>query len=126
MKRNNCISFFENLLRISLATCRIVFATLETESSVVKNINITLNITYLQVGCGDKLWSRHKVLVAGLREQSRDGTLAHTLRLSVIGWRLIALKPVPRPKRQVPDILSLYTHVLGWPSVQYLPLALNC
>ncbi|XP_026320521.1 dystroglycan isoform X2 [Hyposmocoma kahamanoa] len=57
---------------------------------------------YLNVGCGDKLWSRHKVLVAGLREQSRDGTLAHTLRLSVLGWRLLALKPVPRPKRQSP------------------------
>ncbi|XP_060805473.1 dystroglycan 1 isoform X1 [Amyelois transitella] len=55
---------------------------------------------YLNVGCNDKLWSRHKVLVAGLREQSRDGTLAHVLRLPVLGWRLLAVKPAPRHKRQ--------------------------
>ncbi|CAH2042303.1 unnamed protein product, partial [Iphiclides podalirius] len=58
---------------------------------------------YLNVGCRDKLWSRHKVLVAGLREQSRDGTLAHLIRLPVLGWRLVAIrphKPVLRPKRQ--------------------------
>ncbi|CAH0590361.1 unnamed protein product [Chrysodeixis includens] len=56
---------------------------------------------YLNVGCGNKLWSHHKVLVAGLREQSRDGTLAHVLRLPVIGWRLLALQPAPRIKRQL-------------------------
>ncbi|XP_037294966.1 dystroglycan isoform X4 [Manduca sexta] len=55
---------------------------------------------YLNVGCGNKLWSQHKVLVAGLREQSRDGTLAHVVRLPVIGWRLLALQPAPRVKRQ--------------------------
>ncbi|XP_068620063.1 dystroglycan 1 isoform X2 [Battus philenor] len=58
---------------------------------------------YLNVGCRDKLWTRHKVLVAGLREQSRDGTLAHILNLPVLGWRLVAVKPhkpVVRPKRQ--------------------------
>ncbi|KPJ14740.1 Dystroglycan [Papilio machaon] len=58
---------------------------------------------YLNVGCGDKLWSRHKVLVGGLREQARDGTLAHLLRLPVLGWRLLSVrptKPVVRPKRQ--------------------------
>ncbi|XP_063385930.1 dystroglycan 1 isoform X3 [Cydia fagiglandana] len=60
----------------------------------------------LNVGCGEKLWSRHKVLVAGLREQSRDGTLAHLLRLPVIGWRLTAVKPVPRLKRQSPQDLD--------------------
>ncbi|XP_072942786.1 uncharacterized protein Dg isoform X2 [Epargyreus clarus] len=57
---------------------------------------------YLNVGCGERLWSRHKVLVAGLREQSRDGTLQHLLRLPVLGWRLIAVKPLPRHKRQSP------------------------
>ncbi|KAL0820429.1 hypothetical protein ABMA28_006304 [Loxostege sticticalis] len=55
---------------------------------------------YLNVGCEDKLWARHKVLVAGIREQSRDGTLAHVLRLPVLGWRLTAVKPLPRLKRQ--------------------------
>ncbi|XP_013162812.1 PREDICTED: dystroglycan isoform X2 [Papilio xuthus] len=58
---------------------------------------------YLNVGCSDKLWSRHKVLVGGLREQARDGTLAHLLRLPVLGWRLLARrpnKPALRPKRQ--------------------------
>ncbi|CAG5055664.1 unnamed protein product, partial [Parnassius apollo] len=66
---------------------------------------------YLNVGCGDKLWARHKVLVAGLREQARDGTLAHLLRLPVLGWRLLAARrarprprpaprPLPRHKRQ--------------------------
>ncbi|KAJ2948541.1 hypothetical protein O0L34_g7794 [Tuta absoluta] len=55
---------------------------------------------YLNVGCGEKLWTRHKVLVAGLREQSRDGTLAHTIRLPVLGWRLVSIKPLPRAKRQ--------------------------
>ncbi|XP_046970532.1 dystroglycan 1 isoform X3 [Vanessa cardui] len=57
---------------------------------------------YLNVGCGEKLWSRHKVLVAGLREQSRDGTLYQLLRLPVLGWRLIGIKPLPRLKRQSP------------------------
>ncbi|XP_050352768.1 dystroglycan 1 isoform X5 [Nymphalis io] len=57
---------------------------------------------YLNVGCGEKLWSRHKVLVAGLREQSRDGTLYQLLRLPVLGWRLISIKPLPRLKRQSP------------------------
>lgn len=57
---------------------------------------------YLNVGCGEKLWSRHKVLVAGLREQSRDGTLYQILRLPVLGWRLIGVKPLPRYKRQTP------------------------
>ncbi|CAG9564071.1 unnamed protein product [Danaus chrysippus] len=55
---------------------------------------------YLNVGCGEKLWSRHKVLVSGLREQSRDGTLHQILRLPVLGWRLIAVKTLPRLKRQ--------------------------
>ncbi|VVC94023.1 unnamed protein product [Leptidea sinapis] len=57
---------------------------------------------YLNVGCGDKLWSRHKVLVAGLREQSRDGTLYHLLKQPILGWRLVAVKPTSRPKRQSP------------------------
>ncbi|CAH2239119.1 jg10407 [Pararge aegeria aegeria] len=57
---------------------------------------------YLNVGCGEKLWSRHKVLVAGLREQSRDGTLQQLLNLPVLGWRLIGIKPLPRLKRQSP------------------------
>ncbi|XP_049877317.1 dystroglycan 1 isoform X2 [Pectinophora gossypiella] len=57
---------------------------------------------YLNVGCGEKMWTRHKVLVSGLREQSRDGTLAHTVRLPVLGWRLVSLKPLPRAKRQSP------------------------
>ncbi|CAH0724390.1 unnamed protein product, partial [Brenthis ino] len=57
---------------------------------------------YLNVGCGEKLWSRHKVLVAGLREQSRDGTLHQILRLPILGWRLIGIKPLPRHKRQTP------------------------
>ncbi|KAJ8717840.1 hypothetical protein PYW07_005770 [Mythimna separata] len=56
---------------------------------------------YLNVGCGNKLWNHHKVLVAGLREQARDGTLAHVLRLPVIGWRLQAIQPAPRIKRQL-------------------------
>ncbi|KAJ8717197.1 hypothetical protein PYW08_005596 [Mythimna loreyi] len=56
---------------------------------------------YLNVGCGNKLWKHHKVLVAGLREQARDGTLAHVLRLPVIGWRLQAIQPAPRIKRQL-------------------------
>ncbi|XP_045490682.1 dystroglycan 1 isoform X3 [Pieris rapae] len=55
---------------------------------------------YLNVGCGEKLWSRHKVLVAGLREQSRDGTLHQLLQLPVLGWRLLAVKPNSRLKRQ--------------------------
>ncbi|CAG9795714.1 unnamed protein product [Diatraea saccharalis] len=55
---------------------------------------------YLNVGCEEKLWSRHKVLVAGIREQSRDGTLEHLLRLPVLGWRLAAARPLPRHKRQ--------------------------
>ncbi|XP_032520164.2 dystroglycan 1 isoform X2 [Danaus plexippus] len=55
---------------------------------------------YLNVGCGERLWSRHKVLVSGLREQSRDGTLHQILRLPVLGWRLIAVKTLPRLKRQ--------------------------
>ncbi|GBP62898.1 Dystroglycan [Eumeta japonica] len=58
---------------------------------------------YLNVGCGDKLWSRHKVLVMGLREQVRDGTLAQVLRLPVLGWRLSSVKPAPRLKRQITD-----------------------
>ncbi|XP_069361367.1 dystroglycan 1 isoform X3 [Maniola hyperantus] len=57
---------------------------------------------YFNVGCGEKLWSRHKVLVAGLREQSRDGTLQQLLNLPVLGWRLIGVKPLPRLKRQSP------------------------
>ncbi|CAK1551491.1 unnamed protein product [Leptosia nina] len=57
---------------------------------------------YLNVGCGEKLWSRHKVLVAGLREQSRDGTLHQLLQLPVLGWRLLAVKPNSRLKRQSP------------------------
>ncbi|XP_022823443.1 dystroglycan isoform X1 [Spodoptera litura] len=56
---------------------------------------------YLNVGCGQKLWNHHKVLVAGLREQARDGTLAHVLRLPVIGWRLQSIQPTPRIKRQL-------------------------
>nr|XP_049701151.1 dystroglycan 1 isoform X1 [Helicoverpa armigera]XP_049701152.1 dystroglycan 1 isoform X1 [Helicoverpa armigera]XP_049701153.1 dystroglycan 1 isoform X1 [Helicoverpa armigera]XP_049701155.1 dystroglycan 1 isoform X1 [Helicoverpa armigera] len=56
---------------------------------------------YLNVGCGNKLWNHHKVLVAGLREQARDGTLAHVVRLPVIGWRLLAVQPAPRIKRQL-------------------------
>ncbi|CAH0401287.1 unnamed protein product [Chilo suppressalis] len=55
---------------------------------------------YLNVGCGEKMWSRHKVLVAGIREQARDGTLAHLLRLPVLGWRLAAARAPPRHKRQ--------------------------
>ncbi|XP_023954357.2 dystroglycan 1 isoform X2 [Bicyclus anynana] len=57
---------------------------------------------YLNVGCGEKLWSRHKVLVAGLREQSRDGTLQQLLNMPVLGWRLVGIKPLPRLKRQSP------------------------
>ncbi|XP_047030651.1 dystroglycan 1 isoform X1 [Helicoverpa zea] len=56
---------------------------------------------YLNVGCGNKLWNHHKVLVAGIREQARDGTLAHVVRLPVIGWRLLAVQPAPRIKRQL-------------------------
>ncbi|CAK1584602.1 unnamed protein product [Parnassius mnemosyne] len=56
---------------------------------------------YLNVGCGDKLWARHKVLVSGLREQARDGSLAHLLRLPVLAWRLVAARPA-RPARPVP------------------------
>ncbi|XP_075981597.1 dystroglycan isoform X2 [Anticarsia gemmatalis] len=56
---------------------------------------------YLNVGCGNKLWSHHKVLVAGLREQARDGTVSHIMRLPVIGWRLFAIQPAPRIKRQL-------------------------
>lgn len=41
------------------------------------------------------------MLVAGLREQSRDGTVAQIIRLPVIGWRLLAVQPAPRIKRQV-------------------------
>ncbi|KAL4714980.1 hypothetical protein ACJJTC_003131 [Scirpophaga incertulas] len=59
---------------------------------------------YLNVGCAQKLWPRHKVLVTGIREQSRDGTLAHVLRLPVLGWRLVALQPQPRHKRQDYDV----------------------
>ncbi|XP_038211020.1 dystroglycan isoform X2 [Zerene cesonia] len=57
---------------------------------------------FLNVGCGEKLWSRHKVLVAGLREQSRDGTLHQLLQLPVLGWRLLGVKPSYRLKRQSP------------------------
>ncbi|XP_045501592.1 dystroglycan 1 isoform X2 [Colias croceus] len=57
---------------------------------------------FLNVGCGEKLWSRHKVLVAGLREQSRDGTLHQLLQLPVLGWRLLGIKPTYRLKRQSP------------------------
>ncbi|CAB3257028.1 unnamed protein product [Arctia plantaginis] len=59
---------------------------------------------YLNVGCGNKLWNHHQVLVAGLREQSRDGTVAHIIRLPVIGWRLLAVQPAPRIKRQSPPL----------------------
>ncbi|XP_064292601.1 dystroglycan 1 isoform X2 [Plodia interpunctella] len=55
---------------------------------------------YLNVGCGDKLWPRHKVLVGGLREQARDGSLATVLRLPVLGWRLVAVTAAERHKRQ--------------------------
>ncbi|XP_062529974.1 dystroglycan 1 isoform X6 [Bombyx mori] len=70
-------------------------------SSLRKRGDATTAI-YLNVGCGNKLWDRHKVLVAGLREQSRDGTLEQLLRLPVIGWRLLAVKPTFRVKRQSP------------------------
>ncbi|KAM3963280.1 LOW QUALITY PROTEIN: dystroglycan [Aphomia sociella] len=55
---------------------------------------------YLNVGCNNKLWTRHAVLVAGLREQARDGSLEHVLHLPVLGWRLLAARPPPRRKRQ--------------------------
>ncbi|XP_059060908.1 dystroglycan 1 isoform X2 [Achroia grisella] len=55
---------------------------------------------YLNVGCKNKVWPRHQVLVAGLREQARDGSLAHVLQLPVLGWRLAAAA-APRRKRQL-------------------------
>ncbi|XP_041985077.1 dystroglycan isoform X3 [Aricia agestis] len=61
---------------------------------------------YLNVGCGEKLWPRHKVLVGGMREQARDGTIPQLLRLPVLGWRLLAVKPTPRPKRNSPVDVS--------------------
>ncbi|XP_048483992.1 dystroglycan 1 isoform X4 [Plutella xylostella] len=51
---------------------------------------------YLNVGCGDKLWPRHKVLVSGVREQCRDGTIAQLTRLPVLGWRLVTVRAPPR------------------------------
>lgn len=56
---------------------------------------------YLNVGCKNKMWPRHQVLVSGLREQARDGSLAHVLQMPVLGWRLASVAAAPRRKRQL-------------------------